>query len=409
MSDDGIFERYHKEISDIRSPNQLLISEGMRSPLTKALFIPGSSIKGAIRTAIIDYLDIKLQLGLKDQGVRYHQVLEQVLGPIRSNSFQALKIGDFPAPVDDALLVEPKELRLKTSDRASTPKNLCETTRNLIMAPDEIHELFGRVSLGQDLQKPVLKLARGEVVLEIEKLFQICTDFYKQRYEAEKKKFYQLGHFSSTKKVLEFIDPKIESIGPKQMLLRIGHYSHVECMTVTNNDPRTPVRKGKKMPFGTTRTLANGIYPFGWVILSICSEDEFLREEKARKQHDRETIELREKARASSLQEFHEAALQAAKRKAEEKKRAEEEKQRQKDLEDMPEDKRLLMLLTQDKLNENQVIEFYDLLDTMDEETRLAGAKALKAYWKQNNAWNVKRKIKKQYEKVQKIKGILNE
>lgn len=417
----SIFERYQEEIRDTRSLNQLLISEAMRSPLTKALFIPGSSVKGAIRTAVINHLDCAHMLRLKDmnaedvrnkdrRSTRYIQALEGVLGRITNNAFQALKVGDFPAQVDDALLVEPKEVRRKLTDRASTPKNLCETTRNRIMAPDEVHELYGRMSLGKALSgKPALVLDQGRVTLDVEALFAICTEFYRHRYEAEREKFYRLPQFSETLKALEAIEPEVRSIGSNQALLRIGHYSHVECMTVTGNAPQTPVRKGKVMPFGTARTLANGVYPFGWVKISICTEGEFLREEESRKRHDREVLNLCEERRHSARQAIEKEAERLARLMAERERESITERQRQAELEAMPREERLLLQLSRDELNENRVIELYGLLESLDGKTQIEAAQALKIYWSKHDKWKVKPKQVKQYEKVCKVKKILSE
>ena len=419
ISHPDIFKRYQKEIADLRSEHQLLIAGAIRSPLSQALFIPGSSVKGAIRTAIIDYLDQALELNLKEKSAQddrdkkrhnpaYNEALKTILGGITDNSFQALKVGDFPAALDDALLVEPKEVRRKVSDRASTPKNLCETTRNRIMAPDEVYELYGRMSLGRVQNgKPVLELHDRKISLDIEKLFSICTNFYRIRFEEERNKFFHLPQFKRTLKALQIIEEEIKSIRKDQTLLRIGHYSHVECMTVSENDPRTPSRKGKKMPFGTARTLANEVYPFGWVKLSICSEEEFKREEESRKLHDREVMTLRRERRKAVQHKMQESARQLAELQAEKERLEEAERQRQAELEAMPKEKRLLLQLSKDELNENQVVELYNLLDSLDEDLRIETAQALKDYWVKQGKWKVKPKQEKQYKKVCKIKSII--
>lgn len=95
------------------------------------------------------------------------------------------------------------------------------------------------------------------------------------RGQTEKKTFYGLPHFAKTARALEAVEKAILDVPPGTFLLRIGHYSHVECMTITDNMPETRMQKGRLLPFGTTRTLADGIYPFGWIRLVPCSDDEY--------------------------------------------------------------------------------------------------------------------------------------
>ncbi|MEA3465351.1 MAG: type III-A CRISPR-associated RAMP protein Csm5, partial [Thermodesulfobacteriota bacterium] len=80
-----IAKKYRHHIADLNSPNQLLIEPALKNPLTGGLLIPGSSIKGAMRTAVIDWCDQNWKLNLRDsRNPRdYNQTLERALGSIR--------------------------------------------------------------------------------------------------------------------------------------------------------------------------------------------------------------------------------------------------------------------------------------------------------------------------------------
>ena len=119
------------------------------------------------------------------------------------------------------------------------------------------------------------KFCREKISFSPEKLADLCSSFYRKRYEEEKKTFYGLPHFSKTAKALESVEKALLDTPPGTFLLRIGHYSHVECMTITDNMPETRMVKGRLMPFGTTRTLADGVYPFGWIRLVPCNSEEY--------------------------------------------------------------------------------------------------------------------------------------
>lgn len=279
---------YEKKITDSR--NQLKIAPGFKNNNSWSLVIPGSSIKGAIRTAVLDLLDREHGLGLKQaaqddkrQGRStriYEDRLRAALGDIGSNAFKQLKVSDFEALPDSAAFVTAREMGRKV-DKQPTPKDPCEVLPGACMGP--VLSTVGKIGVGSaSALEP-----RGEALqinfngkrlsLTANQLAEVCSSFYRTRYLAEKQKFYSLPHFGKTARALESIEKQILSPEPGTFVLRIGHYSHVECMTVTENDPETRKTKdGKWMPHGTTRTLADGVYPFGWVRLVPCSEQEYV-------------------------------------------------------------------------------------------------------------------------------------
>ena len=75
------------------------------------------------------------------------------------------------------------------------------------------------------------------------------------------------------KKIIDAIPDDSEN----EFLLRIGHWSQVEFVTLEENfrNPKTPVRKGKVMPYGTSRIVLNynGQYlPMGWCKCTVEKE-----------------------------------------------------------------------------------------------------------------------------------------
>lgn len=58
-------ENYKNSINEIN--NQLLISTFIRDPLSHAPYIPGSSLKGCIRTAVLNYLKYKNEIVISDE------------------------------------------------------------------------------------------------------------------------------------------------------------------------------------------------------------------------------------------------------------------------------------------------------------------------------------------------------
>jgi len=283
-----IVDEYCEKLSDMNTVNQLKIVPTMRNPLTQAPLIPGSSIKGSISTALLDYVDRKYQLGLKEAKKRdeeakkqkrrsdeYHRIISEIFGDIRNSVFKDFKISDFEFGAVDSVYVTAVEISQNPDRENSTPKDPCEVISNKLMLT-EPPVIAGRIGIGA-INKHYsdtlfIRRNRFNEKWALSNIMSICNDFYKERYRAEKDKFYRLLHLAATSEELETIDNEIERPGPGEMILRVGHYSHVECVTITNNAPFTRVVNGKKMPHGTTRTLANGVFPFGWVKIKVLHE-----------------------------------------------------------------------------------------------------------------------------------------
>lgn len=287
-------EEYLVKLSDTNTVNQLKIAPTMRNPFTQAPFIPGSSIKGAIRTALLDYVDRKYQLGLKEAKERdeearrqkgsnneyqkrrsneYDRIISGIFGDIRDSVFKDLKIPDFEFGAGDSHYVTAVEISNNLGRENSTPKDPCEVVSSrLTTAASPV--ITGRIGIGAINRhySETLFIRRNKRFNEkwaLSDIMAICNDFYKERYCAEKEKFYSLPHLAATGEELKRIDDEIEKPGKGEMILRVGHYSHVECVTITENAPLTRVVNGKKLPHGTTRTLADGVFPFGWVKIKV--------------------------------------------------------------------------------------------------------------------------------------------
>lgn len=266
-----IGKKYKQHIANINSPNQLLIDPALKNPLTGGLLVPGSSIKGAMRTAVIDWCDQHWNLNLKNNrnSREYTQILEQALGSIRESAFKSLKIGDFEALNSASAVITAKEKSIKAEKTNGTPKNSCEICLSAA-TEGEPQVLFGRFAIGKQskAQDEVLTCTMGQRTKSwtLVELMVLVTDFYRQRYENEKGKFYNQSHFSLSKDVIKMLDEQFSSLQENQMILRVGHYSHIEAMTITNNKP------GGKKGYGKTRTLADNVYPFGWVKLTLSNK-----------------------------------------------------------------------------------------------------------------------------------------
>lgn len=433
-TNEEILQKYKVRLKGTnKSENEL--APALRNACTSAIIIPGSSIKGAIRTAIIDYHDngrlIQAYLtGANDRekSRNYETELKHLFGDIKENAFKQLKVSDFELLPGESEFVQAVQYARKTpEERLMNP--VCEA------APIWAKPKYGKIYLGSFTDHEQAKKPLKDWTFE--NLCKVCNQFYLKRFNAEYEKFYKLPHFVQTRNFIDGIRNKVQT--ENALLLRIGHYSHVECVTVENAAPKTrPNHKTKKpMPFGTTRTLADGKYPFGWVLLHKCSAEEMEQGKKQEEQARQEIIanlqarkalflttknteyeakqkqllaqrrqeeEQARKAQEEALrlqkeQEQKEAEKLARKQAEQARKEAEEQR-----LASLSPEERLVELVLLKKAGKEEVLNVYERIDSLDNKIQVA--EAIKAFWQKEKIWSGKLK-ENQKIRVDKIAAIL--
>lgn len=415
------FSEYIEKLADQRSLHSLRLSPGLTSPVHQTLLVPGSSIKGAIRTAITDLLDQQERLGLKalrakdKKGKEVAKKLEEYFGTISSSAFKQLKIGDFEGYLDTSIIVDAVE-KSHNADKKATPKDPCEVFPNRIMRPSGQWKLHGRGWIGSHAIKDdhVLRLNKGNFRWTWNELAKIVNDFYQLRYSQEKAKFYGLQQFSDTKRALAEQEEAVLNPAPGEMVLRVGHYSHVECITITNNNPQTRRVNDKELPYGTTRTLAGGIYPFGWIKLRPCDQETYVRGVTDRQEHNQAIMTARKRKRAAAIEAKATLILERQLQAQEKDKQRENEKQLQIQWKTMSEEARDLAIIRREEQallfaqNLDPLKDVWPKLDAAAPEHQKAMAMAYKETWENDpKMWRKKICSQKQWAKVQRVKEIL--
>jgi hypothetical protein len=87
-------------------------------------------------------------------------------------------------------------------------------------------------------------------------------DFYKDKMEQEHKIFYKGSEVEKISDQLLNI-----SFDDNSFLLRLGRFSGVESVTLDKY--RNPKPSGKKSVWGTSRNLAEGLFPIGWIKVTV--------------------------------------------------------------------------------------------------------------------------------------------
>ncbi len=262
------FEKeYENKIDDLR--NQLLVSEIPRQQNDQRPYIPGSSIKGAIRTAVIS--ELAKEKNFKNAGnPRYFEKDLFKWQDAKQDPFRCVKVSD--APITDKLKVfvsGPENFNPKKEGSESI-QMFCEQIFSFLDDEPEIYA-EGEIAFDDKLpQKTYIDRRVGKqnaVTMPIDpvKLLKSCKEFYKPKINQEFEDFYKGNEYQ------QYVEPLLEvEFADNEFPLRIGHFSHCECTTVDGlRRPKTRKSKnGKPLPWGTTRTLSNGV-PFGWVKVSL--------------------------------------------------------------------------------------------------------------------------------------------
>lgn len=265
-ADAGAFERAYEK--NLKNPNaRLQVVLMTRSPGDGRTYLPGSSIKGAIRTAVVSELaknSAQIRNSLNPKSFE-----QRVLGyeNPRHDPFRCLRISDAFLPEAATFIDKAEIFKLKTG-AGPDPSGIQMFYEQCFSLLDE-EEIIARGSmeLNDDLsgkhyfdnkeqkEKPAVSMA-----LTLERIAESCRAFYLPKMQAEHDNFYRSNEEleENSRRLLKV------GYGENEFPIRLGRFSHVECTTV--DEHRRPYNsKG----CGKTRTLSGGIMPMGWAKVTL--------------------------------------------------------------------------------------------------------------------------------------------
>ncbi|HOV38149.1 MAG TPA: type III-A CRISPR-associated RAMP protein Csm5 [Spirochaetales bacterium] len=262
--------------------NQLAILENYRPPFSKVPFIPGSSIKGAIRTALlnkyaknVDRAKLPNLRKLAEYSRRNDNSFQQALlnyHSAKEDPFRTIHISDGKVTGKRQMIVGiAYNFSLKNGiPRDSTIPIYLEAIRGMAADGDASTKVTVRlqselVATSRILNKEMFngipfKIDKGEIITD-------CNTFYKKAWEFEFENFYLNNPDTTNFGLWERLNSDIKEIGTNhnEFLLRIGRFSHMEAVTIEE------FRKPPK-GYGKSRTLfsyKDMLLPIGWVKATI--------------------------------------------------------------------------------------------------------------------------------------------
>lgn len=245
----------HKDVSNLYTDkiddenNQLAIQTFMKT--LDRPFIPGSSAKGPIRTALL--------FSMADKPITETWKVQQNVFKFtnaQDDPFRALSISD-SIPIDlDNMLVCPIRTYVKKDDKfkESGYITLIEGTNFHYM--DEAVKISLDIDFDYELQK-----RKNFVEINPDKIASSCNEFYGRVIE-EELNFYKKSGMKHTYDIYQTLDDDLHYFEKeKAFMLRLGWGSGYNSLTIN---------LAKKIPESkTSRRLALGKFPLGWVKAKI--------------------------------------------------------------------------------------------------------------------------------------------
>lgn len=263
-------DAYHNSVN---SPeNQLLVNLITRSSGRYRPYFPGSSIKGAIRTAIVS--EMANQKKFKPRNPKFYE--KDLLGydNAKQDPFRCIKIADAYLPENSTYIDKVEIINKNKKPDNSDPSKIKMFYESCFSLLDGEDDIIAETILDIDENLPEQaiwdrkrrkKSPAVSKALTTEEIIKSCRDFYLPKIQQEHAKFYkdnrELDDSNTTLLKIK------NNLKDNEFMLRLGRFSHIECTTVDNF--RKPRGAAAKKGYGNSRTLCAGRMAMGWAKITI--------------------------------------------------------------------------------------------------------------------------------------------
>jgi CRISPR-associated protein Csm5 len=247
--------------------NKIEVKRTMYDKLTGLPFIPGSSIKGSIRTGVLNHVAENRKFDKCDE-------MEKILlGSFENDLFSLIKVSDFHAITENNnKIIETKSLK-KALNAKTTPKN-CNLEINI-----QNSVFLGTISFEKSqTQRVKKKLTYHEICSAI-------NNFYKKEFYKSIKICEEHGFETEYK------------INEKNIIIRAGAYSGAESISVNNCLKIERPKKYAGLPTDKALTfrVTDDNKIFGYAELIEISENEFQNLQKQKEDMHKSIFEKKDK------------------------------------------------------------------------------------------------------------------
>ena len=389
------------------------------NPLSESAYLPGSAIKGSIRTAILNHRHLSKPIPAKKYAemhprdvAKEAKLIDKTImgGSFDTDPFRLFKVSDF-FPVGEAKrsIVYAVDVKKKISNKESP----------------ELYQILETVVSGTVFVGSFTLLAppRGcgiQQPLTMEEVRKAIWSFYGTEIKLEAQELANIG-----------CNPPQFTAHEKALSIRLGRHSGAECVTVAghrNIKISPPGKKPEKydskpttiwLAAGTKKpTSTSNLQPFGWVVYEELPGDSGQIEQQkasAQKAANLEKIEQKiaiRKQREEEMKAQQEAAERSAAEKAAKlaaevaaiEAAAEQERQT---LAAMSAAERIVYHIEKPDSSEATLDDQVNQLTQLQEKEQPQVAERIRAHWEKGNKWTKKQCSDAQWERVKTVRKIL--
>ncbi len=411
----------YREVTETKYPwNESSIPREIHKGIKNAWgepIIPGSSVKGALRTAILK------DLNDKDGRNTLTELLNFVLSKRRFNDNQLKRLDQ--KLTTELLGKDPNHDLMRTllvgdfrfsKDAFTLRKVVVKTLKSNGRLGDKAYKIYpemlrigtcglGNITIDGFLFEEDARYS-GEIFgfstrITFDYVRRVANnaslDTVKQEIDFFETRDRQIADFYKQMK------NQIKGLGENEIIIRISWGSGWKSMTgelIPKDQLSKELREALKLAphkwpaeFPKTRKIVHtrtGKFPLGWVKLTFENMDTVRKEEKKK--------QMKKAARLKELERLR----------AEEERKKREEQERKAYLESLSPEERDIEIVKDASVPEQKVVEIYNRIDSFSEANRKKLAEALKEYWIKNNKWGGKLSNKQKI-KVRRVKEILGE
>lgn len=236
--------------------NMFYIERNIFTSTDNSAYIPASSLKGAIRTAVLSYCnqEVKLTKHSFDKGKKYEPKLMNY-NNASDDPFYELKISDMIA--DKSFLTQ--IIKAQNVKRAAV--------QEAKGVPSKMEVIPSNISFIGELN--LVERQNHKTELNIEKVRQACNDFYLTRLREEKDNMINVHHISAS--FFTMLENKAKE--PNTFIVCLGKHGGAENVTIDGiRDIKImlPEKKYEYRNHATTYWFANDgkqTMPFGWCVI----------------------------------------------------------------------------------------------------------------------------------------------
>jgi CRISPR-associated protein Csm5 len=290
----GFLKTYNENLSKDSYQNAAIVFQMYHPEGSARPIIPGSSLKGSIRTALLN----KYLHDLSDDDYNYG--LEELENEGKKEKFDVRlqkKLLDYSDAKNDPLrtvAIPDSVFKASGTQLVGSFKivSFDKHTENLDSIDAQIQaevirgELLGgkaatelSINIDEKLQKTEIhsekKFFKIEKAISFEDIRESCNYFYWREFQKEYDYFYK-DVSDGTEMLINELKVRLDRARNTegQFIIRVGRWSQVEFVTFEENFRRPKTRKdkfGKALGYGETRTLFDydGKYlPMGWCVLT---------------------------------------------------------------------------------------------------------------------------------------------